>query len=129
MIFVLVAVVVAGLVVGALILGDSGRRSGDSHPPKAPGWVSVVCGAMGVLAVVTPMVDSWLAEDGVDRVGQVAPWLFPASMTLGLVGLASGIYALVRRDRSWRMWAGLVTGGLVMAFWVLFVVGELVYPH
>ncbi|MGB7962016.1 MAG: hypothetical protein WCF12_03520 [Propionicimonas sp.] len=129
MIFALVAVLAAGLVVGALILGDSGRRSGDSEPSNAPGWVSLVCGALGVLAVVTPMVDSWLAEDGVDRVGKVAPWLFPASMTLGAVGLATGIYALVRRDRTWRLWAGLATSGLVMAFWLLFVVGELVYPH
>lgn len=128
MIFALVAVVAAGVVVGALILLDS-RHVGDANPSTAPGWVSLVCGVLGVLAVVTPMIDSWLAEDGVDRVGQVAPWLFPASMSLGLVSVASGIYALVRRDRSWRMWAGLATGGLVMAFWLLFVVGEFVSPH
>jgi hypothetical protein len=55
--------------------------------------------------------------------------LFPASMALGLVGLVSAIYAAVRRDRSWRMWVGLATGGLVATFWLLFVVGESVFPH
>ena len=50
-------------------------------------------------------------------------------MALGLVGLVSAIYAMVRRDRSWRMWVGLVTAGLVAMFWLMFVVGELIFPH
>ena len=127
MIVMLVAMVAAALVVGGLILVD--RNSSDRDLQRAPGWVSFVSGTLGLLAVLTPMVDSWLQPDGVDGVGKVAPWLFPASMAFGLVGLASGIYAAVRRDRSWRMWVGLVTGGLVAMFWLLFVVGELVFPH
>jgi len=127
MIGMLVAVVAAALVLGGLILVD--RSSPDRGLPRAPGWVSFVSGTLGLLAVLTPMVDSWLLPDGVDRVGKVAPWLFPASMALGLVGLVSAIYAMVRRDRSWRMWVGLVTAGLVATFWLMFVVGELVFPH
>ena len=75
------------------------------------------------------LVDGWLRPDGDDLLGTVAAWLFPVSMALGLIGLLSAIYALVRRDRSWRMWLGLVTGGLVVVFWLLFAVGELVFPH
>ncbi|MFZ0530629.1 MAG: hypothetical protein WAL91_08845 [Propionicimonas sp.] len=120
MIFVLGAVVVAVVVVGLLILSDRGRRSGE-QVSVTPGWVSSACGSLGVVALATAMIGSW--------VGDFGDWMFPASITLGLVGLVAGGYAAARGDRSWRIWVGLITSGLVMAFWILFAVGEVVYPH
>lgn len=122
---VLAAVVAAIVVVGFFALrGRKGAVTG-----KAPGWVSFVAGTLGILAIGSPMVESALAPDGVDSIGKNAPWIFQASMVLGLVALAVGIFALVRRDRSWRSWVGTVTGGLVTAFWLLFGVGEILSPH
>ncbi len=123
---VLVAVVATIVVVVVLELG---RRSGATGFAKVSGWLSFVCGVLGVVAVATPMVQSALAPDGVDSVGKAAPWIFQASMVLGLTGMIAGVYALVRRDRTWRTWVGLVTGGLVTAFWLLFLLGELLSPH
>ena len=123
---VLMAVVAAIVVVGVLELG---RRTGVAWFGKVPGWVSLVCGVLGVAAIAAPMVQSALAPDGVDTIGRDAPWVFQASMVLGLAGLIAGVYALVRRDRTWRTWVGVVTGGLVAAFWLLFLLGEILSPH
>ena len=46
-------------------------------------------------------------------------------MVLGVLGLVIGLYAMVRRDRTWRTWVGLVAGALVVVSWLLFGVGEL----
>jgi hypothetical protein len=119
--------VVATLVV--IVFLEVGRRSGRPGFAKVSGWLSFVCGVLGVVAVATPMVQSALAPDGVDSVGKNAPWIFQASMILGLAGLIAGVYALVRRDRTWRTWVGLVAGGLVTGFWLLFLLGELLSPH
>lgn len=118
--------VLAACVVTILVVGILARRrpSGAPGVEKLPGWVSVIAGALGLLAIAAPMVQSALAPDGVDTLGKDVPWLFQASLSLGLVGLATGIYALVRRDGAWRTWVGVVAGGLVTAFWLLFGLGE-----
>lgn len=91
--------------------------------------MSFGCGVLGVVTIATPMVQSALAPDGVDSVGKDAPWVFQASMVLGLIGLTPGVSALVHRDRSWRTGVGFVTGVLVAAFWLPFAAGELLSPH
>lgn len=127
MLSALVAMLATILVVAVLML--SRRRSTGPALAATPGWVASIAGTLGFLALATPVVDSWLAGGGAGTVGVAAPWLPPASMTLGLVGLATGIYALRGHDRSWRTWVGLVAGGLVTAFWAAFAIGEALYPH
>lgn len=122
----LVAIVATILVVGILARR---RSSGETGQSKLPGWVSVITGVLGLLAVTAPMVQSALAPDGVDTISRDVPWLFGASISLGLVGLATGIYGVVRLDRSWRTWVGLIAGALVTAFWALLAGGEIVSPH
>jgi hypothetical protein len=82
-----------------------------------------------VLAVAVPLVGSRLAQDELDQMGGAAPLVLPSTIALGLVGLVVAVYALLRRERSWRVWAGLVTSGLVMLFWLVFLIGELTWPH
>ena len=123
----LAALIAAALVLGVLILHDRSRPG--SGAPALAGWIAVSCGIAGVLAVLVPMVGSWLAVDGVDQLGRAAPWLFPASITLGLAGLTAGVFAVGRGDRSWRAWTGLVAGGLVTGFWLLFLLGEALTPQ
>ncbi len=125
----LAAIIAAALVLGALILHDRSRRDPGPGVPALAGWIAFACGITGALAVTVPMVGSWLAVGGVDQLGKVAPWLLPASITLGLVSLTAGVYAVGRRDRSWWAWTGLVTGGLVTGFWLLFLLGEVLTPH
>lgn len=121
------AVLVAAAVLVLLAVGDRRRRAAGALAGTVPGWLSWIVGGLGVLAVAIPVAASWLAPDGVDRLG--AAWLFPVSISLGLVGLGAGAFALVRGDRSWRMWAGLTCGGLVTAFWLFFLAGEILWPH
>ena len=45
------------------------------------------------------------------------------------VALIPAIDNLVKHDRRWQLWAGLVLSGLPMLFWVAFVVAEFVTPH
>ena len=118
-----VALLMAATILGTLLLGER-RRGMDAPTWQVPGWISLGCGLAGLLAVAGPMIGSWTAPDGVDQFGRVLPWLPQASIVLGLVGLVVGGYALARRHRTWPARAGLVTGGLVTAFWLLFALGE-----
>ncbi|MCC6496463.1 MAG: hypothetical protein IT193_09410 [Propionibacteriaceae bacterium] len=127
MLSALVAILAAVLVVAVLMLGR--RRSRSPALAATPGWVAFGAGTLGFLALAIPVVNSWLAGGGAGTVGVAAPWLPPASITLGLVGLATGIYAIRDHDRSWRTWVGLVAGGLVTAFWAAFAIAEALYPH
>ena len=52
-----------------------------------------------------------------------------AAMALGLVALATGIFALVRGERSWRTVTGTAAGALVTLFWLLVAFGEVLWPH
>lgn len=123
----LVAIVATSTVVAALVLGR--RHSASPALDRASSWVSSTSGSLGLLALAVPMITSWLGWDDVGEVGASVAWLFPASITLGLVGLATGIVAISHRERSWRSWIGLVAGGLVTSFWVAFAIGEVLYPH
>lgn len=116
----------AALVLVALFLGDARRHSPTVW--QLPGRLSLACAVAGALAIAVPMISSWTAPDGVDRIGEVAGWLPQASIALGLIGLVAGGYALTLRYRTWPARAGLVTGALVTAFWLLFLLGEAATP-
>ena len=90
------ALLVAALVLGALIIGDTRRRTDDQGPWRTPGWISLGCGTAALLAVAAPMIGSAMAPDGVDQISRTAPWLYPASITLGLVGLVAGLFSFGR---------------------------------
>ena len=49
-------------------------------------------------------------------------WCVPIST------LALGVYALKRGDRHWSVWVGLVAGGVTVAFWLFFLIGNIVSP-
>ena len=51
-----------------------------------------------------------------------------ASISFSLVALALGVYALKRGDRHWSVWVGLVAGGVTVAFWLFFLIGNIVSP-
>ena len=45
---------------------------------------------------------------------------------VGLVGLGFNLWAFIRGDRSWVL---LIFGGLIGAFMLLWIFGELAFPH
>ena len=51
-----------------------------------------------------------------------------ASISFSLVALALGVYAVKRGDRHWSVWVGLVAGGVTVAFWLFFLIGNIVSP-
>ena len=119
--FVLAVVLVLGFVV-------SGRaRARSKGRTTSAGWVALVTGGLGLVALGAPLLESWLARTGTltERFG----WLLPASITLGLVALGTALFATATGERGWRTWLGLSCGALVCGFWLVFAVGELLYPH
>ncbi|MHB1007998.1 MAG: hypothetical protein ACYC1E_01920 [Propionibacteriaceae bacterium] len=121
----LVAFVMTIVVLVAVLIG---LRQAGSSAPRISSWFSLVAGALALLAIAEPMVDSAFGFDRADQIGRIIPWLPVATMTLGLVALATGVFAFVRQEHSWRTWVGLATGALVTLFWVLFGFGELLSP-
>jgi fumarate reductase subunit C len=123
---VLVAFVTTIVVLVVLVIG---LRSAGTRSPLIAGWISFGASTLAVVAVVVPLVASRLPRDDTYQAGTVVTWLPLLSMTLGLMGLATGVFALVRGERSWRSWVGLVTGALVTLFWLAFAFGDLLFPH
>lgn len=122
---VIVAIVLAGAVVVALVV--HARRSG---PAGAPAWLDRVALGVGALAVVAlwlPSIEAHLAAP--DQSSARLGWLYPASIAIGLVALALGIWAVTSGLRTWRAWFGLGLGAAITGFWLVFLVGELLYPH
>jgi len=119
---VIVAIVLAGAAIAALVIGA--RRGGS--PPWLD-WAVLVTGVLALLAVAVPMLLSWAPGTGEATVG--LRWVLPASIALGLVALAAGVYAAIAGTRSWRTWLGLACGAVVTAFWIVFAIGEFLYPH
>lgn len=118
----------ASAIVMGLVLVLVGRRSGDAALRGIPGWVAFVAGVLSLISVAVPLLTSWFGI-GTGNGERAVGWPVGISMTLGLVGVAAGSYAVFHQDRRWQVWVGLVTSGLVGLFWVIFAVGELVYPH
>lgn len=122
---ILAAVIAVVLVLAFVVSGRARARS--NGPTRRAGWVSLTLGTLGVLALGLPLLQSWTADRSelIDRL----PWLLPASITLGLTALGTAGFAVASGERSWRTWLGLALGALVSGFWLVFAVGELLYPH
>lgn len=109
--FILGLGVAAGIL--AVVLG--GRRlvtaSDKPRRPTALGWCVLAFGL--VAAVLMPLV----GRAGSD----LLPWIWAA----GLAAVIAGVGAVVKRDRHWPTWAGLVLGIPVSLFWALFALGHL----
>ncbi|MBI4901295.1 MAG: hypothetical protein HY829_12575 [Actinobacteria bacterium] len=122
----LVAFVTTIIVLVVLVIG---LRSAGTRSPLVAAWISFVTGTLAALTVAVPLVTSGLPREDTYQPLTVVAWLPLLSMTLGLMGLATGVFALVRGERLWRTWVGLVTGALVTLFWLVFAFGDVLFPH
>lgn len=82
---------------------------------------------MGInAAVIQPMI----AKVGGEYLGTVISFgMMIATLGILIAALIAGIRALKMGERSWTVWVGFVPAVLACVFWLLMVVGELVFPH
>ncbi len=52
-----------------------------------------------------------------------------ASIVLGIIGIVNGIKSLKDKERSLLVLIPLGLGLLIVLFWILFLIGEIVFPH
>jgi hypothetical protein len=104
-----------GVAAGVLAVALGGRRlvtgSGKPARPTVLGWCVLAFG------LVPPLLMLLVGRQGSD----LLPWIWAA----GLAALIAGVGAVVKRDRHWPTWAGLVLGVPVSLFWALFALGHL----
>jgi hypothetical protein len=63
--------------------------------------------------------------------GGVSPGMLGVAVTvlLAAAGLWVAILELRRGDRAWPVWTGLVVSSLLVVFWVVVSVAEILSPH
>ncbi len=77
-------------------------------------------------AVFVPLVDNTVGE-AAGRIAGFGVALFALLLTIAAV--AAVICALKMGERSWAVWFGLFPAAASVAFWVLLVAGEFLFPH
>ena len=101
-----------GIAAGALAIvfgGRSSSRGSGKRKPTALGWCVLAFGVISLaLALMVTSGGSWT-------------WVSGA----GMATLVAGIGALVKKDRQWPTWVGLVIGIVPALFWALFALGYL----
>lgn len=112
---------------------DTGTRSSSTPTTPSRRWTPLALATVALLAVpVLGRVFRMLAalvSDG--EPGFPSPMMLSvlSAVLIGGVGLTAGIRTIQHGERSWPVWAGTVLSGLVLAFWVVFAVAEVVAPH
>lgn len=127
-----VGVVLAIVIVGVIVAIDRTRPAAPGPGPRhpLPAWSSFGFGLVSLVALAWPLLLSRTAPSGDEgAVTASNSQLLPmASISFSLVALALGVYALKRGDRHWSVWVGLVAGGVTVAFWLFFLIGNIVSP-
>ena len=110
-----------GLVIGVIVFVIVGRGvSRQGEPPTQPtvlGWSALILGAFAFLAGALMMT-------GLSQVASVQTSLASAG-----AAMVVSIGALVKRDQRWPTWVGLALGAVPGLFWIVFFVGEFIFPH
>jgi hypothetical protein len=115
-----------GVAIGAVILlltrspqpvaAPAATGTGAAASPTTLGWLTLALGAVGAvaLAVAAAMSDATL--------------LYLASILASFAAVVTGIGALVRHQRAWPTWVGLVAAGIPAVLWIVFAVGSIANP-
>ena len=111
------AFMIGGLIVGVIL----GLLLVRFVPLKTLGWVVLGLGAAALVFIIPVFVSIFNPNDN----------MFSAVFTipLGAACVISGIGALRKNYRAWQVWLGLGLAAIPIVFWIVFAIGELVYPH
>ena len=126
---ILIAATAAFLITLFTIAADRRRRAAGLPRTPFASRLTLTCGVLALVILGLLTAGSWLAPAAFQAIDRWAGWGFQATLMLGVVGAAVGGYLVRTRDRSWPSIAGLACGGLVSAFWLVFLLGEVLSPH
>lgn len=110
--------IVSGIAVWALASRDLPAVIDPLGPPTVVGWWTLGLGAASVMAVI--IGSGWLLGTPPSDLS----WLL-ASIVLAVATLVVGAATLMRGDRHWPTWAGLVLGGVPALLWLGFLIANL----
>lgn len=106
---------VVGIVLGALALGFL--------PQKFQGWVVLGLGAVALVLILPGLLAILFSIES-------NPMFFPAfTIPVSAACMVSGIGAVRKNYRPWQVWLGLGMGAVPVLFWILFIMGEMLYQH
>jgi hypothetical protein len=108
-------------------------------PKTKTGWWTLWLGISALLVIPVLAFSATLVRRLLDPVsfkemppGIVAGPAFNAflvSFTLSILAVVTGIRAIKSGERSWAIWVGLLPAIVMASFWLMMVVGELLFPH
>lgn len=113
-----VAILVGLVVAGVIVFATRGRATTEATPPDRPTIVAWLALGFGGAALVAFGLSALALVD-----------VTVASISLAVAAVAIGIADWVRGDRTWATWVGLAAGGVPALFWLIFFIGELVFPN
>lgn len=106
----MVAAIVGGVAAGLLALRYPGGGAGGQRQVKRPSRIGLTVLGLGLVSVVLVFLD----------------WTYPG-LGVGLAALVAGVGALIRGDRDWAVWTGVIAAApmtlLVLFVSLLFLVG------
>jgi len=110
----------AGVALALIILAATRPKAAPaeepSSRPKALGWSVLVLGLIG------------LATFAFGALRSTGGPVYLTSIMCGYAALIAGIGALLRGERHWPTWVGLVASVVPALFWIVFLIGNIVSP-
>lgn len=113
---------VSGVFLAIVILTMTRRDKTDAgvpvQRPSTPGWWTL---ALGLIAATAFALTVWwpISSNAVGR------GLNLISIAFGFAAVLVGIGNLIRRDRHWPTWVGLLAGLIPAVFWIAFAAANL----
>lgn len=90
-------------------------------------WLGLAAVVLGILLPFLVGLAAWLFAGALRMpIGFNSVLL---AVILAIAAIVVGIVALRRGERSWMTLTGLVGAILVGGFWILFALGEVLWPH
>lgn len=105
--------IILGIIIGLLVV--------RYVKVNALGWVVIGLGAMALILIIPGLVVILIPRNAMFNPVLTIP--------LGVSCVVSGIGAMRKNIRNWQVWLGLGLGSIPVLFWIVFAIGELIYPH
>ncbi len=104
---------IIGIILGVLVV--------RFVPQNMLGWVVIGLGTIALVFIIPGLVALLIPGDAM-----ISPAI---TIPLGVGCVVSGIGALRKNYRTWQVWLGLGLGSIPILFWIVFSIGEILYPH
>ena len=109
--------IVVGVFVLAVVIVVSRFGSAAGKPGPTPlGWLALAAGSLALAGLGLVFV----------KAVEIGPLI---SIGLAVAAAIVCVGAIVKGDRHWPTWVGVGLAVVPVGFWIVFVVGEFLYPH